>query len=101
MSSKQARRPATCPSWCEMGHGVNLGEEDLVHVSGQLCVRNTLIRLCSSVDPETGEQDGPYVLLGPNEYTLDEVDDLVTALTSLSDQARAGQMRVPTPRAGA
>jgi hypothetical protein len=96
MTSQQTRRPPTCPPWCVMGHGVHLGEEDQVHVSSQLCVRNTLIRLCTSIDPETGLQDGPYVLMGGSEFTLDEVDDLVDALRSLATEAR-----IPTPRAGA
>ena len=99
MSSTSSKRPATCPQWCELGHGTQLGEEDQVHVSGQLCVRNTLIRLCTSIDPDTGLQDGPYVLMGQHEYSLDEVDALVDALATLAKQARA--LRIPTPRAGA
>lgn len=115
MSKEQNRRPATCPPWCVMTHGVHLGEEDQVHVSGQFCVRNTLIRLCSTIDPGTGEQDGPYVLLGHHEYSLDEVEDLVDVLLSLIGQARerrgqptvppraqraADPPRIPNPRAG-
>ena len=84
-----------------LGHGVNLGEDDHVHVSAQLCVRNTLIRLCSSLDPETGEVDGPYLLMGHHEYTLTEVDELVRALSALSEQAAPPTPRVPSPRAGA
>jgi hypothetical protein len=75
-------------------HGLHRGEEDQVHVSAQLCVRNTLVRLCTSIDPATGLQDGPYVLVGAHEYTLGEVDDLVAALTSLTERAREA-----TPRA--
>ena len=97
MRDEQTRRPAGCPRWCVLGHGVNLGEDDHVHVSAQLCVRNTLIRLCSSLDPETGQVDGPYVLMGHSEYTLGEVDELVQALNALRDQAAP---RVPSPRAG-
>lgn len=115
MSNEQSRRPATCPPWCVMTHGVHVGEEDQVHVSGQFCVGNTLIRLCSTIDPGTGEQDGPYVLLGHHEYSLDEVEDLVDALRSLIDAVRerraqptaqphaprtAVPPRIPNPRAG-
>lgn len=89
----QTWRSPGCPSWCVLGHGVHLGEEDLVHVSAQLCVRNTLIRLCSSVDPESGDQDGPYVVVGASEFTLEEVDALARALTSLAAQARAATPR--------
>lgn len=89
MEATRSGRPPTCPAWCVLGHGVQLGEEDQVHVSAQLCVRNTLIRLCTSIDPDTGLQDGPYVMMGADEYTLDEVDALVGALTSLAGEARA------------
>lgn len=96
MTSSRRRRPATCPPWCELGHGTHLGEEDQVHVGGQLCVRNTLVRLCASVDPVSGVPDGPYVIVGTHEFTLAEVDTLVAALTSLTQQARGA-----TPLAGA
>ena len=86
MSSPE--RPATCPPWCVLGHGVHLGEEDQVHVSDQLCVRSSLIRLCVTVDPATGAEDGPYVLVGAQEYTLAEADAVVEALTSLIARAR-------------
>lgn len=115
MSNEQSRRPATCPPWCVMTHGVHSGEEDQVHVSGQFCVRDSLIRLCSTIDPVTGLQDGPYVLLGHHEYSLGEVEDLVDVLMSLSRQAQEHEAqptvplrrhrasdppRVPNPRAG-
>jgi hypothetical protein len=89
MESRKPGRPPTCPPWCVLTHGVQTGEEDQVHVSRQLCVRNTLVRLCETVDPTTGVVDGPYVLMGPQELTLDEADDLAGALTSLACQARA------------
>lgn len=89
MKSTRTGRPPTCPPWCVLGHGVQLGEEDQVHVSDQLCVRNTLIRLCTSIDPVTGLQDGPYVMMGSQEYTLDQADSLLDALSSLAEQARA------------
>jgi hypothetical protein len=88
MSNDRDRRPSSCPPWCELGHGTHLGEDDHVHVGGQLCVRNTLIRLCSSVDPGTGTVDGPYVLMGADEFTLGEVDALVDALRLLAAQGR-------------
>lgn len=86
MENKTAR-PATCPDWCARRHGEHAGEDDSVHVSGQLMVRRSLLRLCMTVDPETGEQDGPYVLVGSDEYTLHEADVLIAALTQLVDQA--------------
>ena len=86
MRNKTAR-PATCPDWCARVHGEHVGEDDSVHVSGQLMVRRSLLRLCMTVDPETGAQDGPYVLVGSDEYTLHEADVLIAALTQLVDQA--------------
>lgn len=89
MTVKTAR-PVGCPPWCDLTHGHHTGEDDTVHVGSQLCVRNTLLRLCSSVDPVTGDRDGPYVLMGAWELSLDEVDQLVTALTTLRSQAAIG-----------
>ena len=112
MPTQYDGQPPTCPPWCELGHGAHTGEDDTVHIGGQLCVRNTLVRLCCTVDPETGQQDGPYVLMGSQEFDLPEVDDLVEALSRLAAEARdappraagpdsgtAVLRRVPTPRA--
>jgi hypothetical protein len=88
MSNDRDRRPSSCAPWCELGHGTHVGEEDHVHVGGQLCVHNTMIRLCSSVDPGTGAVDGPYVLMGADEFTLGEVDALVAALRLLAAKGR-------------
>ena len=44
-------------------------------------------------DPSTGVQDGPYVLVGAEEYSLHEADALVDALTQLVD--RAGDVNSP------
>jgi len=86
VQSRRAR-PVTCPDWCARVHGEYPGEDDSLHVSGHLMVRRTLLRLCMTVDPGTGAQDGPYVLVGSEEYTLHEADVLIAALTQLVDQA--------------
>lgn len=108
-------RPPTCPPWCELGHGIHTGEDDTVHIGGKLCVRNTLMRLVATIDPETGAQDGPYVLMGTQELTITEVHDLIAALTTLAANAatsatatnlaanaataaRAATPRIPSPR---
>lgn len=77
----------TCPDWCAVHHGVLGGEEDLVHVSAVLRVAGTPVRLCVTADPSSSELDGPYVLIGPDEYTLHEADALIGALTQLVDAA--------------
>ena len=85
-NSPYAGRPAGCPTWCVQWHGIRTGEDDAVHMSGELLVRGVSLRLCTTIDPETDELDGPYVLLGGEEYTLHEADALIDALTHLVDE---------------
>jgi hypothetical protein len=66
-------------------HGIQQGEDDTIHVSVELLVRGVSLRLCTTIDPETQQADGPYVLLGGEEYTLHEADALIDALTQLVD----------------
>ena len=80
-----ADRPPSCPAWCVQRHGIRPGEDDLVHVSGVLLVRGTSLRLCTTIDPVTQAADGPYILMGAEEYTLHEADVLIDALTHLVD----------------
>jgi hypothetical protein len=87
MTSLYDASPGTCPTWCTRRHGENAGEEDLVHISDSVFVRNTMIRLCTSIDPATGMQDGPYVLVGSEEYSLTETSTLVDVLTNLLSKA--------------
>jgi hypothetical protein len=70
-----------------MGHGRLLGEDHQVHISRQVRVRNLLLRLCATIDPDTAEMDGPYVLMGAQEFDLGEVDALIAALTRLAQDA--------------
>ncbi len=71
-----------CPAWCGVTHGQLTGEEDLVHLSGELLVRDTLLRLCADGD----SAHGPYVLVGHDEFSLHEAEALIAALTQLVDQ---------------
>ncbi|GAA2018502.1 hypothetical protein GCM10009740_02910 [Terrabacter terrae] len=74
-----------CPSWCVTEHGVHQGEEDWVHVGKPLPVVDGLhAQLCMSVDPESGRQDGPVVLIGATELTLAAAAALGTALVKLT-----------------
>lgn len=82
------------PAWCVTRHGDFTGDEDQVHVSDSTFVRYTMVRLCMTVDPLTGRQDGPYILLGSDEYSLEEAALLVQVLTSLLDVGRA---TIPRP----
>ncbi|GAA2490296.1 DUF6907 domain-containing protein [Terrabacter carboxydivorans] len=87
-TTKQAKaaRPADCPTWCVQRHGIRHAEDDAIHVSGELLVSGTSLRLCTTVDPSTLHADGPYVLVGGEEYTLHEADALIDALTQLVDE---------------
>jgi hypothetical protein len=93
--SRIARR-ANCPPWCVTVHGLQDGEEDQVHVSRCVVVRGTPLRMCTTIDPDTKLQDGPYILVGSDEFTLGEAMDLVDVLQRLVAQGRD-----VTPRATA
>lgn len=82
----KAPRPADCPTWCVQEHGIRQGEDDAIHVSVELLVRGTSLRLCTTIDPSTQAAEGPYVLIGGEEYTLHEADALIDALTQLVDE---------------
>ena len=64
-----------------------------MHVSGALMVRRTVLRLCMTHDPSTGAEEGPYVLVGAEEYSLHEADALIDALTQLVDRGTAVSRR--------
>jgi len=73
-----------CPHWCITRHGVQQGEEDWVHLGESLHIAEGFsVRLCMSVDPQTGHQDGPYVLLGSTELTLPQAAALGATLVEL------------------
>jgi len=76
----------TCPAWCRVAHGEHRGEDDLVHLGGALQVRQTVLLLSSSVDPDTGVQNDPVVHVGGEEYALYEAEALIDALTHLVDE---------------
>lgn len=104
MTATVGTTEASCPTWCARRHGAKSGPgDDQVHVSGALQVRRTLLRLVSTVEVVAGVQDGPYVVVGQEEYTLHEAEVLIAALTQLVDEARAAtgpevpRMRTPGP----
>jgi hypothetical protein len=75
----------TCPPWCVTEHGVHLGDEDWLHTSTPLLIDGIMARLCLSINPETGSEDGPYVVIGSTEYTLFEARSLGEALIALAN----------------
>jgi hypothetical protein len=77
--------PSSCRRWCVTQHGVDSGEEDWIHTSAPVPVADGLMaRLCMSVDPATGAEDGPYILIGTSEYTVAEASALARALIELA-----------------
>lgn len=78
---------AGCPSWCATGHGVHVGEEDWLHLSEPLPVAEGVsARLCLSIDPLTSVQDGPYIVIGGQEYTLPQAQALGASLLAMASQ---------------
>lgn len=68
---------------------MRLGEDDWVHTGEPIELADGLLaRLCLSVDPQTGAEDGPYVLVGWTEYTLDEAAALGAALVAMAGAGR-------------
>lgn len=78
----------TCPSWCVRAHGVVTGEDDWVHIGSPLIVSGTaLARLCMTVEPHTHVVEGPYIMVGSDEFTIDDARSLGEALIELADSA--------------
>lgn len=78
----------SCPAWCVTEHGQHLGEDDWVHVTAPVAVIDGLTaRRCSSVAPGSGAVDGPYVMLGEWELSLDQALALGKALLRMADDA--------------
>lgn len=81
----QVRR-ALCPTWCVALHRVENGEEDWVHRGEPLVVaEGVTATVCMSIRPDTGAEDGPYVIIGSREYSIPEAQDLVASLRALID----------------
>ena len=91
MSAEDTNAPVAprCPDWCAAPHGRYRGEEDWLHLGEPLRLTREGLRaqLCLSVDPETGTEDGPYVLLGATEYTPVAAAALGRALIGMAELA--------------
>ena len=80
----------TCPSWCVAPHGLHCGEEDWVHTSEPLALTNRILaRLCMTVAPDGQTLDGPYVMIGADEFTPEDANALGLALQALASAAAA------------
>ena len=86
----ERERSAGCPQWCTAAHGVLQGEEDFVHHGDPVMLDDdATARLCMSIDPSTGEHDGPYIMVGSREYTLGHAAELADQLAGLIAAGRA------------
>lgn len=86
---------ASCPPWCATGHGIHLGEDDWVHLSEPLPLTDGVsAQLCMSIDPVSGAEDGPYVVIGSSEYTLAEAQALAASLMTMA--STGGQLPSPS-----
>jgi len=94
-------RTQSCPAWCVVRHSAAAApdEEDVVHIGGALLVGRTVLRLCTTIDPDEGTQDGPYVLVGSAEFTLHEAESLLASLTQLVDEGRGSLLPQQAERA--
>jgi hypothetical protein len=88
----------SCPPWCVVAHDAE--DREPVHISGELLVRRTVLRLCAGIDALAGTVAGPYVLIGDEEFTLHEAEALLSALTQLLEDAQAALTPGLTPGAG-
>lgn len=90
--------PPGCPRWCVSQHTVHLGEEDWLHTGEPLMVADGLTaRLCMSIHPTTRDEDGPYVLIGTSELTLDETARLSASLLDLANAPMRGSVSAEQP----
>ena len=88
MTLLSANRAIYCPAWCVTEHGELDGEEDHLHTGAGLRLADGVTaHLCATVDPDTGDTDGPYVLVESEEWTLDQARSIGRALIDLTRQA--------------
>ncbi len=77
-----------CPHWCVTRHGYLQDEEDWVHMSAPLAVTGQeSARLCVTVHPD-GTQEDPVLLIGAEEYTVEEAAALGAAILDLATAGR-------------
>lgn len=95
------QRPGTaddCPAWCVEEHGPQDAHDVRLHIGEPVYLSGGVTaRLCMSVTPDGRVVDGPFVLVGDEEYTLDEAATLGTALLAMAGEGR-GPRGGSTPR---
>ena len=88
MTMSFVSRHDTCPTWCVTEHGQLDGEEDHLHTgAGLRLAQGVTAHLCATVDPDTGDTDGPYILVDSEEWTLEQARSIGHALIAITQQA--------------
>ena len=91
MTVTHSARPDTCPAWCVLEHGIYAGEDDHLHTGAPLrLARGVTAHLCATIDPKSGRLNGPYVVVGGEEWTLQRTRSIGHALIALAEQAMPG-----------
>lgn len=97
MATATSKVTRLCPEWCQVSHSRYDGEESLVHVGEPVALSGAILaRLCMSMTPDGEVDDGPYILVGSDELTLEEARALGERLIAMA--AEGAQV---TPRATA
>jgi hypothetical protein len=80
----------SCPSWCVELHATVEADDVRVHIGEPVHLSDGVAaRLCMSVDALGEVEDGPFVLVGEEEYTLEEAIALGGALIAMAEHAAA------------
>ncbi len=97
-TTHSAHSPPHTPAWCVTAHDPSAGEDDWLHMSEPVLVaEGVLARLVMSINPDTGEEDGPYVMVGDDQLAPTEAERRGNELSALAALAR----RPRGPGAGA
>ena len=91
MSSSILERVDTCPPWCTAVHGTYTDDLDALHSADEVPLASSLTaQLCCSVDPLTGEVDGPFIVVGREEWSPQRTAEVGLALLRLAALADSG-----------
>ena len=84
----------SCARWCINEHGFYAGEDDCLHARAKVVLAdNITAQLCASIDPDTGETDGPYVLVDGYDYELSLDVTRTIGFAFLALAAEGGDLR--------
>jgi hypothetical protein len=80
-----ALRSTSCPPWCVTAHDPSRGEDDWLHQGEPVTLADGVRATVSmSIDPTTGDHDGPYVLIGDTQHTPEDAERIAAELSLLA-----------------